>query len=224
MELNRHLETSRMRVKLFQIVATVLWVFCLLGGFSLGGRMADMILQSGVIAVGPQGGWPALMLVLGMGAAGAALAALIAHRLVPEIGPMILSKDDWQRHAASLAATSMLYAVLLTVFTLPFMGAGIVTGFVAGMSLAQQGVFGLEPGGWPVIVVSLGLAMVGIHLGALVGYALILMVGMALFGRECVIEAFQALPKQTSADAGLMSRTLAKPFNAISNRILGMNF
>lgn len=158
-----------MRVKLFKFVATVLFVFCLLGGFSLGGKMADLILQSGVIAVGPQGGWPALMLVLGMGTGGAALAALMAHRLVPAIGSVILSKDEWQQHAASLAATSKLYALLLTVFTLPFMGAGIVTGFVAGMGLARAGVFGLEPGGWPVIFVSLALAMIGIYLGALIG-------------------------------------------------------
>ncbi|MCC6562867.1 MAG: hypothetical protein IT478_16025 [Xanthomonadales bacterium] len=213
-----------MHVWLFRFLGGFLSIFCMLGGFAAGVRLGEQILPSGAVGVGPQGGWPALILGLGLGALGAALGAVVVHRLVPWLGSVILSDDEWQQHAAPLASKSRLYAPLLTAFLLPFLGTGIVLGFVSGMTRARAGVFGLEPVGWPVIFVSLGLAMVGVYLCALIGYLLSLLIGTAVLGREQLAQLLSQLPQEAQLETGVISRLLSRPINAISNRILGTNY
>jgi hypothetical protein len=213
-----------MRVELFRFLAVFVSMFCMLGGFALGNRVGGLILQSGVIGIGPQGGWLALLLGFALccaGAAGAAAGALVQHRLVPSIGAVVLSDEQWQQHAAPLAAQSSLHVALFTTCLLPFLLVGIGLGFAAGMSLARAGLFGLEPSGWSVLFVSLGLAMIGVYLCALVGYLLVLSIGRAMLGRERLIQIFDGFPKEPQARAGFLSRLLARPLNLISNRVLG---
>ncbi len=217
-----------MRAKVLLSLGFFLEVFVLLSAFGLGGRMGEQLLSSGALGVRPQGGWLALVLSLelplGMGAAGAAVAAVAMHRLVPWLGSLILSDDEWQQHAAPLTAKSKLYAKLFTIFLLPFFLTGIVLGFAGGSGLARAAVFGLEPSGWPVIFVSLGLAAISVYLCALIGYFLILLMGTAVVGRERLIQVFDEFPKEPQVQTGLFSRLLARPMNAISNRMLGTNF
>jgi hypothetical protein len=106
-----------------------------------------------------------------------------------------------------------LYALLISLFILPFLVGGIFLGFYAGAQLQQAGAFGLTGESWAAIFLDLGLAVAGIYLGGLIAYAVFLFCATTFFSRS-QIDGFAAqLPQRTSNSRNI----LRIPFTAIGN-------
>ena len=106
---------------------------------------------------------------------------------------------------------SRLYALLITVFILPFLIGGIVLGFYAGAKLQQAGF--LSQANWASLPVDLALAIVGIYLGGLAAYIVFCATAITCFSRNQIELFFSRLPQASSGHGGM----LRAPFSAIGN-------
>ena len=106
-----------------------------------------------------------------------------------------------------------LYAVLITLFTIPFLLGGIVCGFRLGEALQQSGVLGLSANSWAGIAVDLCLAALGIYLSGLVAYVILLAGATTFFSRETLEHFASDLPQGTRSG----SNVFRAPFTAIGN-------
>lgn len=106
-----------------------------------------------------------------------------------------------------------LYALLISLFVIPFLLGGILLGFYVGAQLQRAGMFGLSQNGWVAIFVDLGLAVIGIYVGALVAYIALLLVATTFFSRS-QIELFASRLRQDTEGTGSILRA---PFTIIGN-------
>jgi hypothetical protein len=106
-----------------------------------------------------------------------------------------------------------LYALLISLFMLPFLVGGIFAGFYAGEQLRQAGAFGLTGESWAAIFLDIGLAFAGIYLGGSIAYAVFLF-GATTFLSSSQIDMLAAqLPQRTSSRRNIFRI----PFAAIGN-------
>ena len=106
---------------------------------------------------------------------------------------------------------SRLYALLITVFILPFLIGGILLGFYAGEKLQQAGF--LSQTSWAALPVDLALAIVGIYLGGLAAYIVFCATAITCFSRDKIEPFSSQLPQGSSGHGGM----LRAPFSAVGN-------
>ena len=106
-----------------------------------------------------------------------------------------------------------LYALLLTLFTLPFLLCGILGGFYLGETLQRSGVLSLGANNWGGLLIDLCLAAFGIYLGGLIAYATLLAGAITFFSRKTVENFASVLPQDTRSG----SNFFRAPFTAVGN-------
>ena len=106
---------------------------------------------------------------------------------------------------------SRLYALLITVFILPFLIGGIVLGFYAGTALQQAGF--VSQASLVALAVDLTLAIVGIYLGGLAAYIVFCATATTCLSRDQIERFSSQLPQGSSGYGGM----LRAPFSAIGN-------
>ena len=106
---------------------------------------------------------------------------------------------------------SRLYALLITVFILPFLIGGILLGFYAGEKLQQAGF--LSQAIWAALPVDLTLAIVGIYLGGLAAYIVFCATAITCFSRAQIELLLSQLPQGSNGHGGM----LRAPFSAVGN-------
>ena len=106
---------------------------------------------------------------------------------------------------------SRLYALLITLFILPFLVGGIVLGFYAGAKLQQAGF--IDQTSWVAVLVDLALAIIGVYLGGLVAYIVFHAIAATCFSRA-QIERFSSQIPQGNGGRGSVLRA---PFSAVGN-------
>jgi hypothetical protein len=106
-----------------------------------------------------------------------------------------------------------LYALLISLFAMPFLVGGILLGFYTGAQLQRAGMFGLNQNNWAAIFVDLGLAAIGIYLGGLVAYVALLLGATTFFSRSQIELFASRLPQDTGGNGSI----LRMPFTVISN-------
>ncbi len=106
------------------------------------------------------------------------------------------------------------YAVLITLFILPFLIGGIFGGFYLVEALHRSGVLGVIGGNvWLVLLIHLFSVVLGIYLGGLIGYVVFLAGATTLFSRKAIELFASNLPQSTRN----RENVLRAPFTAVSN-------
>jgi len=109
-----------------------------------------------------------------------------------------------------------LYALLITLYTIPFLLAGILSGFYLGEALQRSGMLGLGTSSWIGLLIDLLLAAFGIYLGGLAAYATLLAGVTCFFSRKTIEHFASALPQDTSTGSNMFR----KPFTTVGSFFL----
>ncbi len=104
-----------------------------------------------------------------------------------------------------------LYALLITLFILPFLVGGIFLGFFAGAKLQQAGF--IDQAGWTAVLVDITLAAIGIYLGGLAAYIVFLVTAITCFSRAKIERLTSQLPQGSRSGGGMF----LAPFSAVSS-------
>lgn len=106
-----------------------------------------------------------------------------------------------------------LYALLITLFSIPFLVGGILGGFYVGEALQRLEIFGLNTNGWIGLLIDLCLAALGIYVAGLITYAVLLAGATAFFSRKSLEHFASKLPQSNRSG----SKAISKPFATICN-------
>ena len=106
-----------------------------------------------------------------------------------------------------------LYALLITLFTLPFLLSGVLGGFYLGEALQRFGVLGLGTNNWAGLIIDLCFAALGIYSDGLTAYAIFIAGATTFFSRKAIEHFASDLPQDTRSG----SNVLRAPFTAVGN-------
>ena len=106
------------------------------------------------------------------------------------------------------------YSILISLFIIPFLIGGIIGGFNLSLRIQQADIFDLlSAPPWALILMNVGIAVIGIYIGGILGYAFLLFLAVTFFSRE-QIEVFSAKLLQPEPSKPNLFRA---PFQAIGN-------
>ena len=106
------------------------------------------------------------------------------------------------------------YSILISLFIIPFLIGGIIGGFNLSLRIQQADIFDLlSTAPWALMLMNVGIAVIGIYIGGILGYAFFLFLAVTFFSRE-QIEVFSAKLLQPDPSKPNLFRA---PFQAIGN-------
>ena len=106
------------------------------------------------------------------------------------------------------------YSILISLFIIPFLIGGIIGGLNLSLRIQQADIFGLlSAAPWGLMLMNVGIAVIGIYIGGILGYAFFLFLAVTFFSRE-QIEVFSAKLLQPETSKPNLFRA---PFQAIGN-------
>ena len=106
------------------------------------------------------------------------------------------------------------YSILISLFIIPFLIGGIIGGFNFSLKIQQADIFGLlSAAPLALMLMNVGMAVIGIYIGGILGYAFLLFLAVTFFSRE-QIEVFSAKLPQSEPSKPNLFRA---PFQVVGN-------
>ena len=106
------------------------------------------------------------------------------------------------------------YSILISLFIIPFLIGGIIGGFNLSLRIQQADIFGLlSAAPWGLMLMNVGIAVIGIYIGGILGYAFFLFLAVTFFSHQ-QIEVFSAKLLQLEPSK---PNLFSAPFQAVGN-------